>query len=98
MRHTASTNQIYEKIERVCRANIDGETLRYEVIRLLRHVLPFDVWCWPLVDPETLISFEGLAESPYRAKKKTYKKFEATWKASLQPWFLCPANGQSLPE
>lgn len=66
MRHRASANQVYEKIERLCRGSIDGQTLRYEVIRFLRQAIPFDAWCWPLVDPDTLISFEGLGESPFQ--------------------------------
>jgi DNA-binding CsgD family transcriptional regulator len=72
VRHTASANQIYEKIERVCRANIDGETLRYEVIRFLRHAIPFDAWCWALVDPDTLIPFEGFAEGPFQARDQIH--------------------------
>ena len=66
MRHMPSARSIYDKIERVCRANVDGKTLRHEVIRSLRHAVSFDAWCWSLVDPDTLISFDGLAETPFQ--------------------------------
>lgn len=72
VRHTVSANQAYEKIERLCRAPLDGQTLRYEVIRFLRQAIPFDAWCWPLVDPDTLISFEGLGESPFQTRDQRH--------------------------
>ena len=72
VRYTTSANQIYERIERVCRAQVDGETLRYEVVPLLRQAIPFDAWCWSLVDPETLISFEGLAQGPFQTRDQIH--------------------------
>lgn len=72
MRNAPSVSQVYDKIARVCRANIDGQTLRHEVIRSLRHAMSFDAWCWTLVDPDTLISFEGLAESPFQTRDQIH--------------------------
>lgn len=63
-----AANQVYEKIERVCTAVEDGRALRQEVVHVLRRVIPFDAWCWSLVDPDTLISFEGLAEGPFQTR------------------------------
>lgn len=66
VRYVASVGQALEKIERVCRASIDGETLRHEVIQILRQAVSFDAWCWALVDPDTLITVEGLGQSPFQ--------------------------------
>jgi DNA-binding CsgD family transcriptional regulator len=43
----------------------DCEAFRREAIGYLRRTLGFDRWCWPLADPETLVTSSGLAEHNY---------------------------------
>lgn len=80
-----SVSLIYEKIERVCRANTDAETFQYEVIRVLRQAVPFDAWCWPLFDPETLLPYTAMAESPFQIREQlriltlNYQFAEPAW-------------------
>ena len=59
-----SMSLMFEKIERVCRANLDAETFRHEVMLLLRRAVPFDSLCWPLLDPDTLLPFEPTSYNP----------------------------------
>ena len=54
-----------ERIERLGGANLDCDSLRYEAVDLLRRVIGFDRWCWPLADPDTLIPLSGIAEHDY---------------------------------
>ena len=61
-----SASQVYEKIDRICKANLDGETFRREVITILRRAIAFDAWCWPLLDPDTLLSFDGMGDTPFQ--------------------------------
>jgi DNA-binding CsgD family transcriptional regulator len=46
-------------------SNLDCDSLRYEAVALLRGVIGFDRWCWPLADPDTLIPLSGIAEHDY---------------------------------
>ena len=46
-------------------SSLDSESLRYEALNLLRRVVGFDRWCWPLADPATLIPLSGIAEHDY---------------------------------
>ena len=50
---------------RLSESTLDCDALRLEAIGELRRVVGFDRWCWPLADPETLITNSGLAEHDY---------------------------------
>ena len=51
-----------ERIDSLSRSSVDCDSLRFETIRLLRQTIGCDRWCWPLADPETLVTSSGLAE------------------------------------
>jgi len=46
-------------------SGMDAESLRREAIERLRRAVGFDRWCWPLADPETLVTSSGIAEHNY---------------------------------
>jgi DNA-binding CsgD family transcriptional regulator len=54
-----------ERLERLSESGLDCDSLRYEAVALLKSVIGFDRWCWPLADPDTLIPLSGLAEHDY---------------------------------
>jgi DNA-binding CsgD family transcriptional regulator len=54
-----------ERLERLGTSTLDGDSLRYEAVVLLRRTIGFDRWCWPLADPDTLIPLSGVAEHDY---------------------------------
>jgi hypothetical protein len=45
-----------ERLAKLTGATLDCDALRYEVVAVLKGVLGFDRWAWPLADPETLIT------------------------------------------
>lgn len=51
-----------ERIDALSQSSLDCGALRLEAIRYLKHTIGFDRWCWPLADPETLVTSSGLAE------------------------------------
>lgn len=51
-----------ERIDSLSRSSVDCISLRLEAITYLRRSIGFDRWCWPLADPETLVTSSGLAE------------------------------------
>jgi DNA-binding CsgD family transcriptional regulator len=58
-----------ERLERLAGSeDQDVTSLRREVIFELRRAIGFDRWCAPLVDPDTLISHTGVAETDHIAE------------------------------
>src|SRR5262249_44738837 len=51
-----------ERLDSLSRSSVDCATLRLETIARLKRTIGFDRWCWPLADPETLVTSSGLAE------------------------------------
>jgi DNA-binding CsgD family transcriptional regulator len=51
-----------DRLEGLSGASLDCESFRREVIACLRRTIGFDRWCWPLADPDTLVTSSGLAE------------------------------------
>lgn len=54
-----------ERLEQLDDSSLDCESIQRETIALLRGVVGFDRWCWPLSDPEALIPLSGVAEHDY---------------------------------
>ena len=54
-----------DRLEGLSGASLDCESFRREVIACLRRTIGFDRWCWPLADPDTLVTSSGLAEHNY---------------------------------
>ena len=54
-----------ERLERLGDSTLDRDTLQLEAIGVLRRVIGFDRWCWPLADPETLMPLAGPAQHDY---------------------------------
>jgi DNA-binding CsgD family transcriptional regulator len=54
-----------DRLEGLSGASMDCESFRREVIAGLQRTIGFDRWCWPLADPETLVTSSGLAEHNY---------------------------------
>jgi DNA-binding CsgD family transcriptional regulator len=54
-----------ERLRSLGASTLDCDSLRYEAVVLLRRVIGFDRWCWPLADPDTLIPLSGVAEHDY---------------------------------
>jgi hypothetical protein len=62
-----STTQLQrsrEQLLRLCAAELDPDELRFEIVAELRRAIGFAFWCWPLVDPVSLIPTGGLCEHP----------------------------------
>lgn len=51
-----------ERLDSLSRSSVDCDSLRLETIQYLRRTIGFDRWCWPLADPESLVTSSGLAE------------------------------------
>jgi DNA-binding CsgD family transcriptional regulator len=54
-----------EQLESLSTSSVDCEELRREAIAHLQRTFGFDRWCWPLADPQTLVTSSGLAEHNY---------------------------------
>jgi len=54
-----------ERLELLDDSTLDCESIQHEAIALLRGVIGFDRWCWPLSDPQALIPLTGSAEHDY---------------------------------
>jgi DNA-binding CsgD family transcriptional regulator len=50
-----------ERIERFGDSELDSEKLRHEAAAELRRAIGFDLWCWALADPTSLIACSGVA-------------------------------------
>src|SRR5262245_24923420 len=51
-----------ERLLRLCAAELDPDEFRLEVVAELQRAVGFAHWCWPLVDPATLVPAGGMAE------------------------------------
>jgi DNA-binding CsgD family transcriptional regulator len=54
-----------ERLDSLAASSLDCESFRREAIARLQHTVGFDRWCWPLADPQTLVTSSGLAEHNY---------------------------------
>jgi hypothetical protein len=49
---------------RLCESLVDARTLRQELLKELRQMVPFDAYAWVLTDPETSVGSSPLADVP----------------------------------
>ncbi len=61
MRSTRKYRQAWNAIERMVRADLHIEELRWEAMRRLQEAVPFDGWCWSSVDPLYLVPIRSVA-------------------------------------
>jgi len=54
-----------ERLGQLDDSTLDCESIQREAIALLRGVVGFDRWCWPLGDPQALIPLSGSAEHDF---------------------------------
>jgi hypothetical protein len=54
-----------DRLGSLSQATLDCDAFRLEAISYLQRAIGFDRWCWPLADPETLVTSSGLAEHNY---------------------------------
>ncbi len=50
-----------ERISRLADSSLDSAGLRHEAARELQRAIGFDLWCWGLADPTSLIPYGGVA-------------------------------------
>jgi DNA-binding CsgD family transcriptional regulator len=53
-----------DRVERVCRRDLDGRALRVALLGELRSAVPYDFYAWLLTDPETCVGSDPVAETP----------------------------------
>ena len=58
-------NRCRERLNDLCEASLDCDSVRHEAVGLLQGAVGFDRWCWPLADPDRLIPLSGLAVHDY---------------------------------
>ena len=58
-------NRCRERLELLARSNQDTMSVRREAVAELKRVIGFDRWCVPLVDPDSLVSHTGVAETDH---------------------------------
>ena len=54
-----------DRIRRLSRSSLDGESVQREAIADLQRVIGFDRWCVPQADPDTLLPGVGIADHDY---------------------------------
>ena len=54
-----------ERLERLSRSTLDGDSIKRETIVELKRVIGFDRWCWIGADPDALVALSGIAEHDY---------------------------------
>jgi DNA-binding CsgD family transcriptional regulator len=54
-----------DRLVALSEATLDCNAFRYEAIARLQRTIGFDRWCWPLADPETLVTSSGIADHNY---------------------------------
>ncbi|MEY2515429.1 MAG: hypothetical protein QOJ89_2787 [bacterium] len=54
-----------DRLERLAEGTLDSESVRREAIAALRAAIGFERFCVPLVDPDTLIAYGGVADSDH---------------------------------
>jgi DNA-binding CsgD family transcriptional regulator len=55
---------IVDRIERICRGDLDARAMRVSLLEALRSDVPFTAYAWLLTDPETCVGSAPLAETP----------------------------------
>jgi DNA-binding CsgD family transcriptional regulator len=68
MASTRARSRCRERLELLADSAQDVDSLRREVMAELKRTIGFDRWCAPLVDPYTLISHTGIAETDHIAE------------------------------
>src|SRR6266545_3001427 len=51
-----------DRLDALSGSSLDSDSFRREAVAYLQPTIGFDRWCWPLADPETLVTSSGLAE------------------------------------
>jgi DNA-binding CsgD family transcriptional regulator len=51
-----------DRLDALSGSSPDCDSFRREAVAYLQPTIGFDRWCWPLADPETLVTSSGLAE------------------------------------
>src|SRR6266545_623127 len=54
-----------DRLDALSGSSLDSDSFRREAVAYLQPTIGFDRWCWPLADPETLVTSSGLAEHNY---------------------------------
>jgi DNA-binding CsgD family transcriptional regulator len=54
-----------DRLAALSEGTLECDAFRHEAIAYLRRTIGFDRWCWPLADPETLVTSSGLADHNY---------------------------------
>lgn len=54
-----------ERIQRLSRSSLDGESIQREAIADLQRVIGFGRWCLPQADPDTLLPGLGIGDHDY---------------------------------
>jgi hypothetical protein len=67
-----------ERIEKLAGSTLDSVSLRREAIADLKRTIGFDRWCVPLVDPDTLIAYAGVAETDHIADLDRLQLYDAS--------------------
>jgi DNA-binding CsgD family transcriptional regulator len=55
-------NRCRERVEALAGAELDADAARHAAIAELRRAVGFDRWCWPLTDPESVLSVSGIGD------------------------------------
>jgi DNA-binding CsgD family transcriptional regulator len=55
-------NRCRERLEVLAHARLSADEARLTAIAELRRVVGFDRWCWPLSDPDSAVSVNGIGE------------------------------------
>jgi DNA-binding CsgD family transcriptional regulator len=64
MLSTMQLQRSRERLLRACEADLEPNALRFEIVAELQRAIGFAFWCWPLVDPVSLVPTGGLCEHP----------------------------------
>jgi DNA-binding CsgD family transcriptional regulator len=59
-----STNDLVQRVDRICRKPLNAKALREQLVACLRRATPFDAYNFPLTDPATLVATSPLADVP----------------------------------
>lgn len=67
-----------ERIEKLAGSTLDSVSLRREAIADLKRTIGFDRWCVPLVDPDALTAYAGVAETDHIADLDRLQLYDAS--------------------
>lgn len=54
-----------DRLDALSESTLDCDAFRRDAIAYLQRTIGFDRWCWPLADPDTLVTSSGIAEHNY---------------------------------